>query len=281
MKHNENLPRIDSHQHFWRRDRGDYDWLTPDLSPIYRDFLPEDLAPQLAQTGIDKTVLVQAASTEAETDFILGLAKKIDFVVGVVGWVDMESPDVAQKLKKLVQHPSFKGIRPMIQDIPDNEWMLSPRLEPAFLALIDLGLCFDALVKTQHLKYLHTLLSRYPTLKVVIDHGAKPDIASGNTLEWADNISRIAKDTHACCKLSGLITEAGDNPLFENVNPCMEHLLECFGPHRLMWGSDWPVLNLASNYKDWANASLDFISRLDQSAQSAIWSKTAISFYSL
>ncbi len=275
------LARIDSHQHFWQRSRGDYHWLTPDLGPIYQDFLPHDLHPELITAKIDKTVLIQATSTEAETNFMLNLAEKTDFVAGVIGWVDMESPDVSHKLNRLAQNPLFKGIRPMIQDISDDQWMLSPKLESAFDTLLKLDLCFDALVTPNHLKQLHTLLSCYPELKVVIDHGAKPDIASGSTTQWADDLAVIAKETQALCKLSGLITEAGKNQGFEDIKPYMEHLLECFGPKRLMWGSDWPVVNMAADYQSWVLVSADFISKLDHSAQASIWSETALSFYSL
>lgn len=273
--------KIDAHQHFWQLSRGDYSWLTRDLELLYRDFLPVDLQPLLSTSGVSKTVLVQAAESVEETEFMLSLADKTDFVAGVVGWLDMESDGALNTLERLGEHAAFKGIRPMIQDIADPQWMLKAELDPVFAALIDKGLTFDALVKPQHLQSLLVLLQRYPELRVVINHGAKPDIAAGALPGWADNIARIAADTQACCKMSGLMTEAGDNPVYDKLLPYMEHLLASFGARRLMWGSDWPVLTLAGDYGEWVNLSERFISRLNASDQAAVWCGTAEHFYNL
>ncbi|MGL6159005.1 amidohydrolase family protein [Microbulbifer sp.] len=273
--------RIDAHQHFWQLSRGDYDWLGPELEVLYRDYLPAQLQPLLAAAGVSKTVLVQAAESVEETEFMLRLADDTDFIAGVVGWVDMESEDAVSTLDRLARHSAFKGIRPMIQDIADTRWMLKPELEPVFTALIERGLTFDALVTPRHLEPLLVLLRRYPDLKVVIDHGAKPEIATGRTTEWAGDIARIASETSACCKLSGLMTEAGDNPGFEILMPCMEHLLACFGAHRLMWGSDWPVLELAGNYPQWRAFAERFVAPLTEVQQQAIWAGNAERFYRL
>ena len=169
--------RIDAHQHFWRRDRGDYTWLTPDLGPIYQDYLPADLAPQLTRAGVAKTVLVQAAATVAETRFMLDLARDTPFIAGVVGWADFESADAPDTIAQLAGDAKHVGLRPMIQDILDTEWMLRVALKPAFEAMIDHGLVFDALVKPAHLPALLELAGRYPELAMVLDHGAKPPIA--------------------------------------------------------------------------------------------------------
>ncbi|MEW5250082.1 amidohydrolase family protein [Microbulbifer sp. 2201CG32-9] len=273
--------RIDAHQHCWQLSRGDYHWLTPDLKEIYRDFLPADLRPLLAGAGVSKTVLVQAAASEEETAFMLRLADETDFIAGVVGWIDMEQPTAVETLVRLGRHPAFKGIRPMIQDIADTQWMLKPELEPVFLALIELGLTFDALVKPQHLEVLCLLLERYPDLKAVIDHGAKPDIATGSKTNWFENIGRIAAETQAYCKLSGLITEVEEGAAMDCLLPYMEHLRDCFGADRLMWGSDWPVVTTAASYDAWVSASERFIARFDKTEQAAIWGKTAAAFYGL
>ena len=169
--------RIDSHQHFWRLDRGDYGWLTPQLAPIYRDYLPADLAPQLARAGVDSTVLVQAAPTVAETLFLLELAREHAFIAGVVGWVDFESPMAAESIGTLAADSKLVGLRPMIQDIPDIAWMLKPGLAPAIEAMIDHDLVFDALVLPKHLPVLLDFAEMYPELRLVVDHGAKPPIA--------------------------------------------------------------------------------------------------------
>jgi len=275
------VKKVDSHQHFWLRERGDYNWLTPALGAIYDDFLPDDLAPLIEGAHVSKSVLVQAAETDAETDFMLELAAQHDFIAGVVGWVDMLSANALSRLEHLKLNPYFKGIRPMIQDIPDDAWMLNPALDNVFGYLIDNQLCFDALVKPQHLDHLHELLLRYPDLNVVIDHGAKPNIASNAYDSWSAKLGRIAEDTNAYCKFSGLITEAKPEQSFEDLTPYADFLLSHFGAKRMMWGSDWPVLNLASNYASWAEWSQSFISRLGEEDQQAIWSESATKFYGL
>lgn len=273
--------RIDSHQHFWLLSRGDYGWLTKGLAPLYRDFLPEDLSPHLIRTGIHQTVLVQAAPTLQETHYLLQLAEETDFIAGVVGWADMNDPMVSSDLEVLADHPSFLGVRPMIQDIPDPAWMLEPHLQPVYEKLSELDLNFDALVKPQHLQHLYQLLCRHPDLAVVIDHGAKPDIANGAFQPWADDIEAIAIDTGACCKLSGLLTEAGNQPVYEKIEPYMQHMLDCFGAGRLLWGSDWPVLNLAADYSTWDRISNQFLQGLNVDDQKRILGANAKNLYGL
>lgn len=250
---------IDAHQHFWQVARGDYGWLTPDLTPLYRDFMPGDLAPMLAEHVIDGTILVQAAPTRAETDFLLQIADRTDFVKGVVGWVDFESSDAATQIATLAAHPKLVGLRPMIQDIADDAWMLRDDLSPAFAALCTEDLTFDALVKPRHLPHLLHLLARYPTLRVVIDHGAKPDIAANDFFDWADHMASLAHNTTAYCKLSGLVTEAAPDWSSDDLHPYIAHLIKVFGPDRLIWGSDWPVLTLAASYDAWVKIAQDRI----------------------
>ena len=274
--------RIDSHQHFWTLDRGDYGWLTPDLTALYRDFLPSDLVPMLARAGIHRTVLVQAAPTLAETRYLLELAERHKFIAGVVGWVDMEGAQASiDTLESLQGNPFFLGIRPMIQDIADPAWMLRPSLAPVLKAVADLGLTFDALVKPVHLPNLLELLQRHPDLRTVIDHGAKPDIASGQWVSWARWIDRVAEETSAFCKLSGLITEAGEDHSFLELTPYMDRLLESFGAERLMWGSDWPVLNLRADYPGWVTATSHWLAPLAAAERDAIEAGNAVRFYGL
>ncbi len=275
----EHTAQIDSHHHFWKLDRGDYHWITDDISTLKRDYLPEHLAPQLAAAGVEKTVLVQAAETDEETDFILSLAKQHDFIAGVVGWVDMEQPNATDKLKRLESNSQLLGIRPVMQDIEDTQWMLQPCLDSSFQWIIDNNKTFDALIKPRHLNTLLTLLARYPEMPVVIDHGAKPDIANNQFQPWADEIAAIAANSNAYCKLSGLVTEAGENVSFQALEPYMTHLLNCFGADRLMWGSDWPVINLACDYNQWVQISQEFIGGLADNQQAAILGGTAEKFY--
>jgi L-fuconolactonase len=275
------MRRIDAHQHFWRPARGDYGWLTPDLAPLYRDFLPADLAPLLERAAISGTVLVQAAPTEAETMFMFGLAEAHPFIEGVVGWTDFEAPDAAERIAALAAHPKLVGLRPMIQDLPDDDWMLRPELTPAFDALVVHDLVFDALVFPRHLRNLATLLARHPNLRTVVDHGAKPAIASGEIADWASGIATIARETAAFCKLSGLVTEAGEGWSVERLRPYVDHLLAEFGPTRLIWGSDWPVCTLAAEYEDWLHATDTLLQSCTAAEREAILGGNAIRVYRL
>lgn len=272
--------KIDAHQHVWRVARGDYGWLTPKLAPLYRDYSLDDLRPHLARAGIAGTVLVQAAATEAETRFMLDVARASDGLVkAVVGWVDMMAPDAPDRVAALAADPRLRGIRPMLQDIPDVDWMLDPRLDPAFRAIEELSLTFDALVKPPHLSNLRRLLARYPDLPVVVDHAAKPYIAAGTREPWAAEIATIARETGALCKLSGLVTEAKPDWRVDDLRPYVDHLLACFGPSRLIWGSDWPVVNLAGGYDRWRAASDALLAGLAVAERAAIEGGNAAAFY--
>ncbi len=274
--------RIDSHQHFWSLQRGDYHWLTPALDTLYRDFLPPDLQPMLQPAGVGRTILVQAATSVAETDYLLSLAGKHAFIAGVVGWVDMDDPATAlEDLRRLQGNHSLLGVRPMIQDIADPDWMLRDHLTPIFEQLIAANLRFDALVLPAHLQNLRRLLDRHPRLACVIDHAAKPAIASASWQPWADDMAALAASTNCYCKLSGLLTEAGARTDDAALRPYVEHLLECFGAQRLMWGSDWPVLTLASCYGDWVQQSERLLQHLGVVEQEAIFGTTAKLFYGL
>ncbi len=274
--------RIDSHQHFWSLQRGDYDWLTPALEKLYRDFLPTELQPMLQAAGVERTILVQAATTVAETEYLLSLASKHTFIAGVVGWVDMDDPDAALlDLDRLHNNPWFLGVRPMIQDIADPDWILRATLTPIFERMIALNLRFDALVLPAHLENLRLLLKRHPQLQCVIDHGAKPAIATASWQPWADNMAALAAGTNCYCKLSGLLTESGARTDDDALQPYIAHLLACFGAQRLMWGSDWPVLTLASDYSAWLQQSERLLQHLPDAGQAAIFGGTAKTFYGL
>jgi L-fuconolactonase len=270
---------VDSHQHFWRLDRGDYGWLTPALTPIYRDFLPEHLEPQLAQAGVAATILVQAAATVEETRFMLELARAHPFIAGVVGWVDFESDEVVETIGALAADPGLVGLRPMIQDIPDTEWMLEERLAPAFEAMIDHGLVFDALVLPQHLPALLELTARYPDLAMVLDHGAKPPI-SGDLQPWKQAITELARSSLMVCKLSGLVTEAKSAEAAV-LEASVEHLLGSFGPARMMWGSDWPVCELVCTYGEWRSVTDTLLAKLKVTEREQIFSGTARATYGI
>ena len=273
--------RIDAHQHFWSLGRGDYDWLTPELSILYRDFKPNDLAPLLKQHQIEGTVLVQASPTIAETNYLLSLANKHDFIKGVVGWVDFESFDVIQTINELAKDPKIVGLRPMIQDIEDVDWMLNAEFTSVFNAIINNNLVFDALTKPIHLPNLHRLLLRHPKLRTVIDHGSKPVIAAREFEPWAVEMALIAKTSKACVKLSGLVTEAKENWSIDDLKPYVDHLFAYFGADRIIWGSDWPVCNLASDYTQWCETTEEILNELSTEERAAVLGGNAMRVYSL
>lgn len=275
------MRRIDAHQHFWRLSRGDYGWLTSALEPIYRDFEPDDLVPLLKREGIAGTVLVQAAPTEAETEFMLSLADAHPFIEGVVGWTDFAAPDAPARVARLARYPKLKGLRPMIQDIADVDWMLRPELDPAYAALIEHNLVFDALVLPRHLDNVLRLLQQHPGMRAVLDHCAKPEIRDGNFDEWAARMAAIATGTSAWCKLSGIVTEAGPGWTVEALRPYVQHVLRVFGANRVIWGSDWPVCTLAANYADWASATATLLSGCSAVEREAILGGNAATAYGL
>lgn len=273
--------RVDAHQHFWRLDRGDYAWLTPAMTALHRDFGPADLAPLLQRHGIAHTVLVQAADTVAETEYLLSIADATSSVAGVVGWVPMDAPDAPETLARLAGSPRLRGVRPMIQDIADTDWMLGDALTPAFRAVAELGLTFDALVMPRHLPNLLTLIERHVDVPMVIDHGAKPQIRDQAFTGWAADIALLARNTGAWCKLSGLVTEAAPGWSVATLKPYVDHLLDCFGPERLIWGSDWPVVNLAGGYDAWRGATETLLADLSAEQRMAVEGGNAIRFYGL
>jgi L-fuconolactonase len=273
-------PRIDSHMHVWQLSRGDYGWLTPDLSAIYRDFTIEDVRACWEQAGIDYAILVQAAPTLEETRYLLSVAASEPQVKGVVGWIDMLAPDAVFQLERLASNRLLRGIRPMLQDIPDVGWMLKAELTPVYRALVELGLSFDALVLPRHLANLLRLIERHPDLKIVIDHGAKPPIGERLDL-WHEDLAQLANIPHIHCKFSGLVTECREQASKAALEPVAQALLALFGPDRLMFGSDWPVCTLRSPYIQWWQWAQELTDHLPPNQKSALFGGTAQRFYGL
>jgi L-fuconolactonase len=222
---------------------------------------------------------VQAAATEAETDFMLATARaSAGLVRGVVGWTDLAAPDAPSRIAARATDPLMVGLRPMLQDIEDTRWILRPEVQPALAAMASHVLRFDALIKPRHLPIIGELAQRHPTLQVVIDHAAKPDIDGQGFQPWATHMTRLARETPWCCKVSGLVTEAAPGWQPAQLRPYIDHLLAEFGPARLMWGSDWPVVNLAGGYTRWREAALAL---LPPATHPAILGGTAARFYGL
>jgi len=272
---------VDAHQHFWQLADRNGAWPPPELAAIYRDFLPGDLAPLLEANGVARTVLVQSMPNEDDTRFMLGLAERNPFIGGVVGWVDMKAPDAPARIAALAQDPMLKGLRPMLQDLDDDRWIDDAALDPAVDAMLRHGLSFDALVLPRHLPALLAFATRHPDLPIVIDHGAKPLIAQGVMAPWREDIARLAALPQVCCKLSGLVTEAGPDWDVERLRPYVDHLVASFGPQRLIWGSDWPVLDLAGDYAGWIAASRALLAGLSDADRAAVFGGNARRFYRL
>lgn len=246
---------IDAHFHIWQLARADYGWLTPAQGVIYRDVSLDDWRRVRESSGVLGGILVQAAPTEAETRFLLEQAHAAPDVLGVAGWVDMLAGDAARRIRHLAREPKLRALRPMLQDLADPDWILQDALHPAFEALLDCDLSFDALIKPVHLRRILALAMRYPGMRIIVDHGAKPDIAAGQWNDWAGGIERLAGVPNVFCKLSGLWTEASPGAHADALHPYGRHLMTCFGPDRVLWGSDWPVLELAGSYAAWHTAA--------------------------
>lgn len=272
---------IDAHQHFWRVGRNDCTWPTPDLAAIHRDFVLDDLAAVAGAAGVTGTVLVQSQPSDRDTDWMLAHAGASDLVKAVVGWVDLSSPTAPARIADLAARPKLRGLRPMLQGLPQDDWILRPELAPALEAMVAHALSFDALVFTRHLPHVRALAERYPTLPIVIDHAAKPPIASGDLSAWRAQIAPFADLPQVCCKISGLLTEAAPNHGARELSPVVDYVLDVLGPARVMWGSDWPVLNLAGDYVGWRDMSRSLTERAGADGQAQIFSETARRFYRL
>ncbi len=269
--------RIDAHQHFWRISDREGQWPPAELAAIHRDFGPEDLEPLLAAAGFDGTVLVQTMERASDTGYMLDLASRYGFIKAVVGWTDLKASDAPDAIAQLAADPKLRGLRPMLQDIAEEGWIDDTALDPAVKAMITHDLAFDALVLPRHLGPLLTFAMRHPDLRIVIDHGAKPLIASRAMTSWRQAMARLAALPNVRCKLSGLLTEAGGRGL-EAVRPYAETLLELFGPQRLIFGSDWPVLRLAGEYGAWVEQCQDIV---PAEHHDAVFGGNAITFYRL
>lgn len=274
--------RIDSHQHFWRASRGDYHWMSESVAVLCRDYMPEDLAPILERHHIDRTVLVQAAQTVAETDFLLQLAAEHNWIAGVVGWLDMDSPGFAEQFARYRLNPNFIGLRPMLQDIPDPEWILRPQVLRSLQIVADNDFPFEFLTYTQHLPHVLKAIEQVPLPRGVIDHISKPDIASRVLDPWRSLMAELA-GRGLFCKLSGMVTEDDhDQWSVQSLQPYIQHIISCFGWDRVMFGSDWPVCLLAASYDDVISVLTTALQdQMDDEAARKLFGDNARTFYKL
>lgn len=272
---------IDAHHHFWDPARGDYDWMTPDLSHFYRIFGPGDLEGELAKADVQGTVVVQAAPTEAECDYLLDIAARTHWVLGVVGWLDIQSGQAPNRIAARAANRKFVGIRPMLQNLADIAWIEKPALFPAFQALVAADLTFDALIRVPQSDHIVAVAERQGDLAIVVDHAAKPDIAGSERARWTAAMRAFARLPNVHCKLSGLLTEAGIGAGVDSLRFYVDTLLETFGPRRLLWGSDWPVLTAVADYPSWITMARTLLAELPANSFADVMGRNAIAFYGL
>ena len=273
---------IDSHQHFWQVGRFDYPWMTSDLGVLYRDYLPDDLVPILKSNGVEKTVLVQASNSIAESRWLLNLADENSFIAGVIGWVDLMSPHVDAQIQELITRPKFKGVRHLVESEPQDDWLIQPAVLSSLKRLSTYGLTYDLLVHARHLEYVPQVAETCPELSLVIDHLAKPAIAKNKFHEWSQAFKPLASYPNIHCKLSGLVTEANwTSWQTDDLRPFVEFALESFGADRLMFGSDYPVCLLASTYDRVLASFQEILKSLNDDEREKIFSRNAARFYRL
>ena len=272
--------RIDSHQHFWQYNEDEYGWIPDDI--IKKDFLPEDLKPILEDNEFDGCVAVQARQSEFETDWLLKLAQDNDFIKGVVGWIDLQNPNIESRIEHYKNIEKLKGFRHVVQGEPDDRFIVKPEFIRGIKLLQKHDIPYDILIFARHLGASLEFVKMFPEHDFVIDHIAKPDIANNGFDYWLENIKPFKEFENVRCKLSGMITETTYNDWQpEDFHPYLESCLEIFGPNRLMIGSDWPVCLLSGQYKPMMNIVKDFISNLSQDEQEQILGGVAVDFYRL
>ncbi len=241
--------QIDAHQHFWRYSPQEYDWIGDSMSMLRRNFLPDDLSPELKENRFDGSIAVQARQSLEETRWLLDLAERNPQILGVVGWVDLQAGDIQSQLKSLAGNPRLVGVRHIVQSEPDDRFLLQPGFLRGIAALEEFGLAYDILIYTKHLPVAVEFVQKLPRQRFVLDHLAKPPIKSGMIDTWAHGLRQLAAFPNVYCKLSGLVTEADWQQWTpEQIQPFLDVALDCFGSHRLMIGSDWPVCLVAASY---------------------------------
>lgn len=277
-----NFPYIDSHQHFWHYDPAKHIWMDDRMSVIKWDFLPADLLPHLQKSGLDGCVAVEANQAEVENEFLLDLAEKNDFIRGIVGWIDLRDINVEERLEYYQQFPKIKGFRHVIHDEPKLDFMLGKAFINGVSKLKNFGYTYDILIFEKHLPNTIEFLETLPDQPFVIDHIAKPLIKDQLIKEWSNNIKKVAKFENVYCKISAMTTEANwENWEKEDFTKYLDTVVEAFGIDRIMYGSDWPVCQLAATYEQQFNLVKDYFSRFTKTEQNLFFGKNAHNFYQL
>jgi L-fuconolactonase len=274
---------IDAHQHFWKYNPQEFDWITNEMSMLRKDFFPADLKPSFDENGVDGCVAVQAKQTEEENNFLLQLAEENDFIKGIVGWVDLMADDIEDKLIYWHQHKKLKGVRHILQGEKNRALMLEPSFKNGISSLKKFNYTYDILIYPDQLQYASELVKIFPEQKFVIDHLAKPYIKSQQVDGWKKDIEAFKKHDNVYCKVSGMVTEAEwNNQSLQIFNPYLDVIAETFGTKRIMYGSDWPVcLVAASSYKDVMQIAMDYFSSFSVEEKENIFRNNAVRFYDL
>jgi L-fuconolactonase len=272
--------RIDSHQHFWLYNSAHHTWMTEEMALLRRDFLPPDLAPLLKSVGFDGSIVVQARQMLEETDWLLALADRYDFIRGVVGWVHLRAADVRSQLRRYAGHPKFRGVRHIVHDEPDLEFMTLTEFRRGIRALAEFGLTYDLLLRPAHLPVARRLVSEFPQQPFVVDHLAKPLIADKRYSPWREELTLLAKFDNVYCKLSGMVTEThwrAWRP--EDFTEYLDIAVDAFGPQRVMIGSDWPVCTLSGDYQTVMNIVIDYLQQFSKEERAGILGGNCARFY--
>src|SRR5438477_7121931 len=273
---------IDAHQHFWRYNPDEYDWIDESMSTLRRDFLPDELTSELQTSGFDACITVQARQTLEETRWLLQLANDAPVIAGVIGWVDLRASDVRSQLAEFAANPKFIGVRHIVQSEPDDRFLLRPDFLHGIAALEEWDLTYDILIYPRHLPIAAEFVARFPNQRCVLDHLAKPPIRSHEMQSWEAGIRALAKLPNVMCKLSGLVTEADWKEWRpEHIRPFLDVALDAFGPARLMIGSDWPVCTVAASYARAMGLVKDYLSRFSSQVQDGILGGNAEKLWNL
>lgn len=274
--------QIDAHQHFWRYDPAEYGWIGDTMSALRRDCMPAELKREMDGAGFEGCVAVQARQTLDETRWLLSLADAHPFILGVVGWIDLQAPDIDAQIASFGAHPKLVGIRHIVQGERDDRFLLRPAFCQGIARLAAAGLAYDILVYPRHLPVAAEFVQRFSEQRFVLDHLGKPDIRSGDLREWRRDLGRLAANPQVFCKLSGLVTEADWRHWTpEQLRPCLDVAFECFGAERLMIGSDWPVCTVAADYRRTMGVIIEYLDRFREPARAAVLGGSARRFWNL
>lgn len=276
------IKKIDTHQHFWQFNLEDYGWISDEMKVLRRDFLPADLLAELKANGISQAISIQARQSVEETEWLLELAAKNDFLAGVVGWIPLQSVNIESYLEKYSQHSKFKGVRHVVQGEIDDNFILGSDFNRGIKALLKYDLSYDILIFEKHLTPTIEFVDRHQNQRFVVDHIAKPQIKNHLISPWRENLTKLAKRDNVLCKLSGVITEADlKNWEKSEIKDYIKVVFDIFSPNRLMFGSDYPVLTCAATYQMWVEIVSEFVNQLSHTEQADFWQNNATKFYKL